>query len=133
VFMIEQQIKFALRAMDAVQRRRATSIQVRRDAQDTFNEDIRLRLAKRVWSTGGCTNWFVDDKGVNRILWPGFAWQYWRATRNFDESDYEFTRADHPPEIGCAGVLSTDGQQTDPRFHLVPRSTASPLQRVGST
>jgi cation diffusion facilitator CzcD-associated flavoprotein CzcO len=92
VFMIEQQIKFALRAMDGMQERAAASIQVRREAQDRFNEDIQRQLAKRVWSTAGCTNWFVDDTGVNRVLWPGFTWQYWQATRNFDETEFEFTR-----------------------------------------
>ena len=92
VFMIEQQIKFALRAMDGMQRRAAASIQVRQDAQDRFNEDIQRRLTKRVWSTAGCTSWFVDDRGVNRVLWPGFTWQYWRAARNFDETEFEFSR-----------------------------------------
>jgi cation diffusion facilitator CzcD-associated flavoprotein CzcO len=101
VFMIEQQVKFALRAMDSVQQRAAASIQVRQDAQDRFNEDIQRRLAKRVWSTAGCTNWFVDAKGVNRVLWPGFTWEYWRAVRNFDETEFEFTPA-----------LSTRGQST---------------------
>ena len=132
VFMIEQQIKFTLRAMDGVQQRAATSIQVRQDAQDRFNEDIQRRLAKRVWSTAGCTNWFLDDKGVNRVLWPGFSWQYWRATRNFDETEYEFTRADHPPTIGCAGNASTDSRQRPPGAHLVSGSTSSPRQRVRS-
>jgi cation diffusion facilitator CzcD-associated flavoprotein CzcO len=93
VFMIEQQITFALRAMDGMQQRAADSIRVRQDAQDRFNEDIQRRLAKRVWSTAGCTNWFVDAKGVNRVLWPGFTWEYWRAVRNFDETEFEFTPA----------------------------------------
>jgi len=92
VFMIEQQIKLVLRAMDRVQQRAAASVRVRQDAQDKFNEDIQRRSAKKVWVKGSCTNWFVDDDGVNRVLWPGFTWQYWRAARNFDETQYEFTR-----------------------------------------
>ena len=132
VFMIEQQIKYVLRAMDGMQQRGADSIQVRQDAQDRFNEDIQRRSAKRVWTNGSCTNWFVDAKGVNRALWPGFTWQYWRAARNFDETEYEFTRADHPPTIGCAGHIGTDGQQRAPGAHLVPGSTSLPRQRVGS-
>ena len=132
VFMIEQQIKLALRAMDGMQRRAAASIRVRQDVQDRFNEDIQRRLGKRVWSTAGCTNWFVDDKGVNGVLWPGFTWQYWRATRSFDETGYEFTGADHPRTIGCAGHIGTDGQQRAPGAHLVPGSTSSPRQRQHS-
>jgi cation diffusion facilitator CzcD-associated flavoprotein CzcO len=93
VFMIEQQIEYVLRALDRVQQRAAASIHVRRDAQDRFNEDIQRRSAKRVWTNGSCTNWFVDATGANRALWPGFTWQYWRAARDFDEEAFEFTPA----------------------------------------
>jgi cation diffusion facilitator CzcD-associated flavoprotein CzcO len=93
VFMIEQQITYVLRAMDHAQQRAATSIDVRRDAQDRFNEDIQRRSAKRVFVSGGCTNWYTDGKGANRALWPGFTWQFWRAARNFDEAAFEFTPA----------------------------------------
>ena len=94
VFMIEQQIKLVLRAMDGIQQRAAVSIQIRRDAQDRYNQQIHRRLAKRVWSTAGCNPYFLDDAGINRALWPGFSWEYWRAVRNFDEAQYEFAGAD---------------------------------------
>jgi cation diffusion facilitator CzcD-associated flavoprotein CzcO len=133
VFMIEQQIKVALHAMDGVQQRgAAASIQVRQEAQDRFNEDIQRRLTKRVWSTAGCTNWFVDDKGVNRVLWPGFTWQYWRATRKFDETEYEFAHVDRPRTVARKGNITTGGEQGAPGAHRFPRSTSLPQQRVGS-
>jgi cation diffusion facilitator CzcD-associated flavoprotein CzcO len=130
VFMIEQQIKFALAAMDSTQRCAATSVRVRQDVQDGYNEKIQRRLAKRVWSTAGCTNWFVDEKGVNRVLWPGFTWQYRRAT-NFDESEYEFTRADHPQTIRSAGRVVAEDRQAGQDVQLVA-STSSPRQRQDS-
>jgi cation diffusion facilitator CzcD-associated flavoprotein CzcO len=113
VFMIEQQVKFALRAMDRVQRRAAASIQVRQYAQDRFNEDIQRRSAQKVWVKGGCTNWYVDAKGVNR-LWPGFTWQYWRAARNFDETAFEFTRRLSPADSRTQAVSA-------PTVNNVPR------------
>ena len=100
--MIEHQVEYVLRALDRVQERAATSIHVRRDVQDTFNEDMQRRSAKRVWMKGGCTNWFSDAGGANRALWPGFTWQYWRAARKFDESEFEFTDADHLRTVGSA-------------------------------
>src|SRR4029077_8986321 len=110
VFMIEQQIKLVLRAMDCVRQRAATAIQVRREAQDRFNQDIQRRSANKTWMTGGCANWFVDDKGVNRVLWPGYTWQYWQAVRNFDETEYEFTPApinhERPATVRVAGDTS---------------------------
>jgi len=92
VFMIERQIEYVLRALDRVQQRAAASLHVRQDAQDKFNEDVQRRSAKRVWANGSCTNWFVDASGANRALWPGLTWQYWRATRNFAETEFEFGR-----------------------------------------
>jgi cation diffusion facilitator CzcD-associated flavoprotein CzcO len=110
VFMIEQQIKLVLRAMDCVRQRAATAIQVRREAQDRFNQDIQRRSANKTWMTGGCANWFVDDEGVNRVLWPGYTWQYWQAVRNFDETEYEFTPApinhERPATARVAGDTS---------------------------
>jgi cation diffusion facilitator CzcD-associated flavoprotein CzcO len=104
VFMIEQQIRLALRGMDAVQQRAAASIQIRRDAQERFTEDIRRRLAKRVWSTGGCNSYFMDDNGFNHALWPGTTLEYWHRVRNFDETQYEFTSADQAPRTAAMPV-----------------------------
>ena len=102
VFMIEQQIKLVLRAMDGMQQRAATAIQIRTDAQERFNGNIQRRLGRRVWSSAGCRTYFVDDDGVNRVLWPGFSWEYWRAVRNFDETQYEFTGTDQDAAAGDA-------------------------------
>src|SRR5262249_35713106 len=99
VFMIEQQIQYVLRAIDCVQQRGASSIRVRQDVQTRFNAEIQRRSADKAWMNGGCTNWFVDDRGINRTLWPGFTWQYWRAPRNFDETEFEFAGADHPRTV----------------------------------
>ena len=94
VFMIEQQIKHMLRAMDSVKKRGAASIGVRDEAQDAYTEKIRRWSSKRVWAQGTCTNWFLDADGVNVALWPGFSWQYWRLTRTFDETAFVFAGHD---------------------------------------
>ncbi|OHU21546.1 4-hydroxyacetophenone monooxygenase [Mycobacteroides franklinii] len=85
VFMIEQQIKYVLYAIDQLRQSTAAAIEVSRDTQNQFNEHIQRQLATKIWSNGGCTSWFLDSKGTNRILWPGFSWQYWQAIRQFDD------------------------------------------------
>ena len=87
--MIEQQIKYILKAIDAVESRGAQSVDVRPAVQERFNTDIQDKLANGVWTNGGCTSWYLDSHGVNRTVWPGFTWQYWRATKDFEPSDYE--------------------------------------------
>ncbi|WP_370946112.1 flavin-containing monooxygenase [Amycolatopsis sp. cg5] len=91
VFMIESQIRYALDAMKMVRRSRAEAFEVRPSVQAAFNAEIQRKLASGVWSTGGCTSWYLDSKGVNRTIWPGFTWQYWLRTRKVDTGDFELT------------------------------------------
>ena len=33
---------------------------------------------------------YLDDHGVNRTLWSGMTWQYWRETRSLKLAEYKF-------------------------------------------
>ena len=69
-------------------------MEVRRDVQDRFNQELQQRLEGTVWSTGGCASWYLDDTGRNTTLWPGSTWPFRQKTRHFDASCYELrTRA----------------------------------------
>jgi len=110
VFMIEAQVRYALAAMKLAGRQRVDAIEVRESAQAAFNDEIQGRLAKGVWSTGGCTNWYLDAQGVNRTLWPGQTWRYWLATRNVEPSDFELVNARGGPAGSPApAVLASEG------------------------
>ena len=90
VFMIEQQIRYVLEAIEFVEAGAAGALTVRPQVQRQFTSDIARKLSTGVWSTGGCTSWYLDSHGVNRTVWPGFTWQYWLRTRRFVPSEYEF-------------------------------------------
>ena len=90
VFMIESQIRYAAKAIAAVDKRGAAALAPTRAAQDSYNDELQDELAGTVWSTGGCQSWYLDEHGVNRTLWSGMTWQYWLATRRFDPSEYRF-------------------------------------------
>jgi cation diffusion facilitator CzcD-associated flavoprotein CzcO len=96
VFMIESQIRYALDAMHMVERGRAEAFEVRPRVQAAFNDEIQRKLARGVWSTGGCTSWYLDAKGVNRTIWPGFTWQYWLRTRKIDPAEFSLTGSREP-------------------------------------
>ncbi|MGH3495642.1 MAG: flavin-containing monooxygenase, partial [Sciscionella sp.] len=93
VFMIEQQARYVVACLDQLKRRRAATMDVRGRAQQRFNADIQRKLNRSVWVRGGCTSWYLDAQGVNRTLWPGSTWNYWRKTRSTDTGAYEFTSA----------------------------------------
>jgi cation diffusion facilitator CzcD-associated flavoprotein CzcO len=90
VIMIESQIRYVADAIAVVDKHGAQALAPTRAAQDRFNAELQEKLADSVWNTGGCRSWYLDEHGNNRVLWSGFTWQYWMATRRLDPSEYTF-------------------------------------------
>jgi len=91
VFMIEAQISYVADAVRMVESAGAKSLDAREDVQERFNVDIQRKLAKGIWTRGGCKSWYLDAKGVNRTIWPGFTWRYWLDTRKVKTGDFELS------------------------------------------
>lgn len=87
VFMVEQQIAYALQCMRLLRKRGQTAIDVRADAQREFNRELQRRLQSTVWATG-CKSWYQDANGKNVTLWPGFTFQYWKAMRKVNRAHF---------------------------------------------
>jgi cation diffusion facilitator CzcD-associated flavoprotein CzcO len=90
VFMIESQIHYVTEAIAAVDKAGAQALAPSRSAQDRANAELQTKLAGSVWNTGGCSSWYLDEHGVNRTLWSGMTWQYWRDTRSLKLAEYKF-------------------------------------------
>ena len=91
VFMIEAQLNYLLAALETMERRGASQIEVRQDAYEAYNAHLQERLAGTVWNTGGCSSWYLYANGRNATIWPDFTFRYWRQTRRFDEPAYVLT------------------------------------------
>jgi cation diffusion facilitator CzcD-associated flavoprotein CzcO len=105
VFMIEQQAKYVVRMLDAMDARGVRAVDVRADAQARYNEEIQAKLERGIWSTGGCTSWYLDTQGRNRTIWPGFTFAYWWRTRSVDQDAYTWglpARRPAPTEAAVA-------------------------------
>jgi len=88
VFMIEAQISYVAEALRLA---RGRAIEPRPEVQERFNAGIQRKLAKGIWTRGGCKSWYLDAKGVNRTIWPGFTWRYWLDTRKVRREDFELS------------------------------------------
>ncbi|VVJ23233.1 Cyclohexanone monooxygenase (EC [Amycolatopsis camponoti] len=91
VFMIESQSRYVVDAIKLAGSRDAAALDVRPGVQEKFQRDIQAKLVKGVWTQGGCKSWYLDAKGVNRTIWPGFTWRYWLETRKVDPADFELS------------------------------------------
>ena len=88
IVMIEAQVEHAIGCLKALRHAGAKAIEVRPDAQERFLADVRARMADSIWTTGGCTSWYLDAQGRNTTLWPGSVIAYLRQARKPRMRDY---------------------------------------------
>jgi cation diffusion facilitator CzcD-associated flavoprotein CzcO len=88
VLMIEAQVGHMVQALDAMDAGGYAVIEPRADVQAAYNAALQGELAKTVWSTGGCSSWYLDDRGRITTLWPGFTFSYMRRMKRFRLSEY---------------------------------------------
>ena len=88
VFMIEVQIEHALDCIRYMRRTGAATLEVRLEVQRDYNERVQRAFAGTVWTSGGCKSWYLDERGRNTTLWPGFTWRFWQRSRRMDPADY---------------------------------------------
>jgi cation diffusion facilitator CzcD-associated flavoprotein CzcO len=91
VFMIEAQARYAARAVEAIQARELSFIDVRAEAEQAFRQELARKMKHTVWTTG-CRSWYQTADG-EVFLWPGASFDYWRRTRRVDLADYELHAA----------------------------------------
>lgn len=90
VFMIESQIRYVADAIAKCDKMGAQALAPTREAQDRFNDELQEKLSGSVWNSGGCSSWYLDEHGKNTVLWGGYTWQYWMATRSVKPEEYQF-------------------------------------------
>ena len=78
VIMIESQIHYVAQAIATADKYGAQALAPSPAAQQRYNDELQRDLAGSVWNTGGCRSYYLDEHGVNRSLWSGMTWQYWR-------------------------------------------------------
>ncbi len=77
----------ALREMESA---RAARIEIRPEAAEDFDRELRAALAKTVWHSG-CSNWYVDENGNDPSNWPWIWSTYRRRTERLAPGAYETT------------------------------------------
>ncbi|MGE0626566.1 MAG: flavin-containing monooxygenase [Hyphomicrobiaceae bacterium] len=88
IFFLEQQARYIVRCLKAMRRRGADMMEVRREAQDAFNTEVRLRLANSVVASPDCLSYFKMANGRIVTQWPWTMREYRKRTRRVDLSAY---------------------------------------------
>ncbi|MCB9231681.1 MAG: NAD(P)/FAD-dependent oxidoreductase [Bacteroidia bacterium] len=88
IHIIESQVQYIMSALDAMEKEGITRVEVKKEMQDKFNQEVQERLKGTIWNVGGCMSWYVNQEGKNTTLWPGYTWQFRRMLRRFHPADY---------------------------------------------
>jgi hypothetical protein len=83
VLMIESQLNYLMGCL-TMRARRASRVEVRADAVAEFNDEIDRSMKGTVWSSCGCSSWYLDSTGRNSALWPGWSFAFRNRTRHFE-------------------------------------------------
>lgn len=83
VFVIEAQMEYISRAITAVERHGAASIEVTDTAEDDYTRMIHREMTRTVWHTGGCQSWYKSKSGHVIAMFPGFSFTFRRLARRF--------------------------------------------------
>jgi cation diffusion facilitator CzcD-associated flavoprotein CzcO len=95
VYMAESHLNYLSNALQEMDRHGLATFDVREDRQREYNEKLQDRMQQTIWTTGGCSSWYLDAHGNNTTLWPSFTFLFRGLTRRFDKDAYRTTaRAD---------------------------------------
>jgi cation diffusion facilitator CzcD-associated flavoprotein CzcO len=93
ILMIESQLNYMadfVRQVNVLGGR--VALDARPGAVRAWNHRVQERMKRTVWSTGGCTSWYLDPNGRNTTIWPGTTTEFRRATRRVDLGEYDVLR-----------------------------------------
>jgi hypothetical protein len=89
IVMIEAQTKYIMSALKQMKKHKVKSYNLRPESLISYNQTINHRMAKTVWSIGGCKSWYISSNGRNETLWPGFTFEFILKSKNFNPNLYD--------------------------------------------
>jgi cation diffusion facilitator CzcD-associated flavoprotein CzcO len=118
VIMIEAQIEYVMKALDALDARRLAAVDVRPEAQAAFVAEMNRMAQGTVWTAGGCKSWYLDSHGNASTIWPDFTFRFRSRTKRFDTSDYDLIPRSpgggDPASVTATSIATTNSTATDP-------------------
>ncbi|MET8652636.1 flavin-containing monooxygenase [Nocardia aurea] len=91
IYMIEAQLHYIVDALRTMRERGFGRVEVRKDVQSAFLDEVAERSRDTAWLTGGCRSYYQTADGHNSGLYPNWSFEYRRRTRRFDAESYELS------------------------------------------
>jgi cation diffusion facilitator CzcD-associated flavoprotein CzcO len=99
--VLEAQVGWVVRAVQALGDRRVTRLEVRADVAAAFDAWVQRRLAGTVFATG-CRSWYLTKSGRNTQNWPASTLTFRRRLRRLRLEGFEVAPVPAPSRPGVA-------------------------------
>ncbi|KQU45884.1 4-hydroxyacetophenone monooxygenase [Rhodococcus sp. Leaf278] len=88
IMMFESQLRYISRAMKWCRDQGASTVEPTPAAQLEFARVVDSLTDGTVWTSGGCSSWYLDPTGRNSNLWPASIFGYRRRAQSFDPAHH---------------------------------------------
>lgn len=87
IFMVEQQVRYAVRCIEELVGRELAWLDVRPEVMERYNRDVQAKAQRTVWAAE-CGSWYKTESGKITNNWPDFTFRYARRLRRPDLGDF---------------------------------------------
>lgn len=132
VLMAEEQAAYVVRALCERDRRPDPVLRVRPEAEAAYTDEIAAAAASTPWLTGGCRNWYVDDRsGRLTLLWPGTVQAFRERLVGTDGSEFFAPPGSGPEAAGAVpAAAASPGRAASPGPAAEPAPVAQPAEAI---
>jgi 4-hydroxyacetophenone monooxygenase len=88
IYLSECEVQYVLSAIELLLRRRARSLEVRRDVHDAYNFSVDEANNEMVWGASHVNTWYRNAHGRIAQNWPFTLLVFWQRTRAVNPDDY---------------------------------------------
>ena len=81
--IIEAQMHYMIQSISEVLRKKAKSIEVKKQPEEDYTQMIHSEMEQTVWKSGGCNSWYQSKSGHVIAMFPGFSFTYLRLAKKF--------------------------------------------------
>lgn len=87
--IIEAQLDHVVAAIEEMRAKRWSRIEVLRDVEASYNDEVQAALASTVYNAGGCSSYYLDANGRNSTTWPWSTTRLVERVSRFDRAAYD--------------------------------------------
>ncbi len=70
ILCTENTVNLSLKFIGPILKGDVALTEIKKEAEIEWARDVQSALKKRVWNTGGCKSWYMDEKGWNSTTYP---------------------------------------------------------------